>query len=45
MMGACFHRVIPAKAGTPVFIAAIPNGGSRFRGNDVVGGVISGEAE
>ena len=45
MMSASFHRVIPAEAGTPVFLAAIANGGSRFRGNDAVGGVILGEAQ
>ena len=31
-----YHRVIPAKAGTPVFLATISNEGSRFRGNDPV---------
>ena len=32
------HRVTPARAGTPVFLSAIANGGSRFRGNDAAGG-------
>ncbi|KFC66055.1 hypothetical protein FF80_02776 [Devosia sp. LC5] len=33
------HNVIPAKAGTSVFFSGIANGGPRFRGDDMVGGI------
>jgi hypothetical protein len=33
------HQVTPAKAGTAVFFTTTANRGSRFRGNDAVGGI------